>query len=309
MNMKTKLRILLGGLAFFSLILVSLSIFRALSKDENMILHGFAMIFYFLHLGASMYFLYRFSISGQRMSSKLQVLNKFFVAANVSGFFVFLLLALVGNSYLIVEVDQAMETPIQFVFLLILGGYILYQENNTWSFLPTKKIMARFGSYNKKNLNQMVGIFVMYFFISSLWLFPMFTIALPVLTFMSISFIILQNSLAYTTFGQNRYWNFVFEITILLNLSIMTSRYHNPIFLLMMIFLHSLFFYRQWKIMEYKKNSIGIGTAFSIVLCSFMYFYVLPMDWNHSNFIALFLGMYLTIFTLAYIIDKQSFNK
>ncbi|MBN2221316.1 MAG: hypothetical protein JW708_03850 [Vallitaleaceae bacterium] len=309
MNMKMKLRILLGSLAAFSLVLVSFAMVISLLKDKNIILQGLGSFFYILHLAASMYFLYRFSISGQRMSSKLLVLNKFFVAANMGGFFLFLFLSLFGSSYIISNVNQAMEAPVQIFFLIVIAAYIIYQENNTWNFLPTKKIMARFGSYNKKNVNQMVGIIMMYLFISALWLFPMFGIALPVLIFMSLCFIIIQNSLAYTTFGQNRYWNFTFEITFLLNLSILTNRYDHPAVILLVMLIHSLFFYRQWKMVEYKKISMRIGIVFAVVFSGIIYFVLLPQEWNHSNFIALFSGMYLTIFAIPFIIEKQSFNK
>lgn len=308
MNIKTKLRVLLIVLAVLSVILVSIAILRAVVDEGRPILIGIAALVYLVHLSASMYFLYRFSISGQRMSSKLLVLNKFFVAANMVGVFVFLVLSIISGSFILKHIEMASSAPIQYVLILITGIYILYQENNTWNFLPTKKWMSIFGPYNKKNLNQIVGILLMYFFTGLLWLLPMFGISLPVMSFAMLFLILIQNSLAYTTFGQNRYWNFTFEFTLLLNLSMILNQYHHLLFILVLLLINGIFCYRQWIQMEYKKMSKLIGTFVTIILFSVVYFFVLPLSLNHSAFLLFFCGIYLTIFAIAFIIEKRSCN-
>ena len=123
---------------------------------------------------------------------------------------------------------------------------------------------------------------------------------------------LIQNGLAYTTYGQSRYWNFTYEIVYLVFILAIALTLKLNILYSLGILLGIVFVYRQWMDLEYSTQSriigglVFIGLAVGTLINPLNIYYT---DYSVSNLVP-FVGLgFGCVFMVAYIINNPRFIK
>jgi hypothetical protein len=258
------------------------------------------------HQVATWWIFYRFAITRQRMKNRLQFMHQ--VALGVT--FGFSFIYLVANVFLGTHLHEETKGWHTLVLLVLIGIYILYQENNThnlFSFNLHKKV-----NQTKKAVNQYIGFGLNWLLINILWNALGIGGGLPVFAFIYVFLMLVQNSLNYTTLGQSKYWNFTYEAIVLIHLYSVGMQNGWVWMIVISGFLGLALFLRHWNWLHYKKYSMAIGISLMVVLNTMFILKILDGQYLHeplSELIPIPFNLYLIILAIVYIINEPSFYK
>lgn len=256
------------------------------------------------HQSFMWWILYQFAITHKRMSNKLHFLNKVALGGNAG----FILLYLTVAPLVKVPVKETLQPISSILVLITMAIIIVYQENNTNNFFSLD--LHKKTNQTKKELNQSIGFIMAWITVNLLWLALAFHFSLNVFTFMYLLLLILQSSLTYTTYGQSKYWNFTYEIVVLLHLSVLGMYYQQWIVYGIAILAGGAFALRQWFDMEYKKSSKIIGTIVYLFVSVIVLVYGIFGNFEQGEPSQLLLFPLLTfafVFALVYMINDTKF--
>jgi hypothetical protein len=305
MILKNKLS-LLGIIIAVTSLVIYLFLHVFIIEKMGIVLFIIGMIAIVVHQLATWWIFYRFAITRQRMKNRLQFMHQ--VALGVT--FGFSFIYLVSNAFLGKPLHEETKGWHTLVLLVLIGIYILYQENNThnlFSFNLHKKV-----NQTKKAVNQYIGFGLNWLLINILWNALGIGGGLPVFAFIYVFLMLLQNSLNYTTLGQSKYWNFTYEAIILIHLY--TVGMQNGWIWMIVIsgFLGIALFLRHWNWLHYKKYSMAIGVSLMVVLNAMFILKILDGQYlqdSLSGLIPIPFNLYLIILAIVYIINEPSFYK
>ncbi len=155
--------------------------------------------------------LYRFLILRRKMSNKLHVYNLVMVAGNTVAGAAFLVFARISA-----PLDEYPDPGRFAVVYGLMVAYVLYQENNTNSYISFD-MHKRIGIH-KRMLNQWIGFLACSLVINIMWITMSAGISLTVFGYAYLLLILIQFSLSYTTYGQSKHWNFTYEAVMLIHI-------------------------------------------------------------------------------------------
>lgn len=266
----------------------------------------FGLVFMSLHQVASWYILYQFVITRKRMGNKIHLFNKISVGI-AAGFGV---IYLVFIQFIGLPMTENVKTWITFLVAILIPVFIFFQENNTNNYVSFD--FHKKTNQTKKSLNQSIGFITTWMYINILWFSIGFHMQLNVFVFIFLILLLIQNGLAYTTYGQSRYWNFTYELVYLVFILAIALTLKMQILYTLAILLGIAFVYRQWMDLEYSPQSrivgglLFIGLAVGTLVNPLNIYY---MDYSVSKLVP-FVGLgYGCVFMVAYIINNPRFIK
>lgn len=294
-----------GGI-LLAISIVSFIITFILFSSHSLISLAFfgGLIFFILHQIASWWILYQFAITRRRMGNRLHMYNKWSVFITAGFGFVYLVLV----QFIDLSFNEQLSPVFTVISLVLMAVYIFVQENNTNNFYYFN--LHKKTNQSKKSLNQSVGILTTWMYINIIWLAISIDKPLTVFVFVFLILMLTQNGLAYTTYGQSKYWNFTYEMLYVVAF-ITVSLSTGFIVLKVLGFLLGLaFVIRQWLDLEYSKFSKIAGIAAAIVVGVF--FFVNPFGiefeiMDISGIIPVVSCGFIVVLALAYVVHEPRF--
>mgnify|MGYP001262161735 CR=1 FL=1 len=305
MILKNKLSLLGIVIAVTSLV-IYLFLHVFIIEKMGIVLFIIGMIAIVGHQVATWWIFYRFAITRQRMKNRLQFMHQ--VALGVT--FGFSFIYLLANAFLGRHLHEDTKGGRTLVLLVLIGIYILYQENNThnlFSFNLHKKV-----NQTKKAVNQYIGFGLNWLLINILWNALGIGGGLPIFAFIYVFLMLVQNSLNYTTLGQSKYWNFTYEAIVLIHLYSVGLQNGWIWMIVISGFLGLALFLRHWNWLHYKKYSMAIGVLLMVILNAMFILKILDGQYRQdplSELIPIPFNLYLIILAIVYIINEPSFYK
>lgn len=305
MILKNKLSLLGIVIAVTSLV-IYLFLHVFIIEKMGIVLFIVGMIAIVGHQVATWWIFYRFAITRQRMKNRLQFMHQ--VALGVT--FGFSFIYLLANAFLGRHLHEDTKGWHTLVLLVLIGIYILYQENNThnlFSFNLHKKV-----NQTKKAVNQYIGFGLNWLLINILWNALGIGGGLPIFAFIYVFLMLVQNSLNYTTLGQSKYWNFTYEAIVLIHLYSVGLQNGWIWMIVISGFLGLALFLRHWNWLHYKKYSMAIGVLLMVILNAMFILKILDGQYRQdplSELIPIPFNLYLIILAIVYIINEPSFYK
>lgn len=300
MSFKKRLFIISGcllALSFIAYVILDLIV----ADSMHPIVVWISFILFMAHQGASWWVLYRFAMNRQRMSNRLHFMNRVFLGITF-GFGLVYIVVIQWFNEGFSEVYQPIITPMMFIMVF---GNILYQENNTHNVVNFH--ISEKTNQSKKTVNQYAGIFTTWLFINFLWLPIGFGSVLSIFSFAYIFLMLVQSSLSYTTYGQSRYWNFTYEVILLLHLSVIGLQQESMLMMIIVGCLSIAFLLRQWIELTYKIRGIIAGVLAFIVVHGVLLMNVFGFSFVDGAFSQLILYpfvQFMIAFVVAYIVNE-----
>lgn len=296
---------LYGGI-LLAISIVSFIITFVLFSSHSLISVAFiaGLVFFVLHQIASWWILYQFAITRRRMGNRLHMYNKWAVGITAGFGFVYLLvIQLIDLSF-----SEQFKPVFTVITIILMALYIFVQENNTNNFYYFN--LHKKTKQSKKSLNQSIGFLTTWMYINILWLSISIDKPLTVVVFVFVLLMLTQNGLAYTTYGQSKYWNFTYEILFVVTFITLSLSTGFLVLKVLGFVLGLLFVVRQWIDLEYSKMSKLTGVAASIV-CGIVYFLnPFGVDFKVMDLSSILpiVGLgFLTVFAIAYVVHEPKF--
>lgn len=305
MLLKNKLS-LLGIVISVSSLIIYLLLHVLALKDMGLLLFIFGAVALVSHQTTIWWIFYRFAVTRQRMKNRLQFMHQ--VALGVTFGFTFLYIGV--NVLWGMGLYEKTDDWQTLLIVLLMVVYILYQENNTHNLISLnlhKKV-----NQSKKAMNQYIGFALNWLMINILWNSIGLSKGLPVFAFIYVFLILVQNSLNYTTLGQSRYWNFTYEVVLLIHLYCVAIQNEWMALFAVTVVLSIVLFLRQWRWLNYKRRSKIIGVCMIVFANSILVFMMrdgLFFQESLSYLIPFPFILYLIILAIVYIINEPSFYK
>lgn len=264
---------------------------------------GIGFIICLLHQFGSVGILYRFAITRHRMSNRLHVYNKLMMIIMIGA----MTLHMVILKLTLGQLSEEPKLLSVIVVLIIMFSNIIYQENNTRNFI--KKPLFKIKYKQKKAFNQYFGVITSALAILVMWIGILTDVYMDVPTYLFLVLYIIQSSLAYTTYGQSRYWNFTYEVVCIVYVLSIGLLDQNLVFIVAGSLLGILLSYIQWHKLEYNSFSIGMGSVLYVVIGTILYT-LNPFVYTYlSDSILVALIIVFGVFGISFFINDPKFYK
>lgn len=203
MGKKTKRYILLT-MPIVLLLYIASVWFRQLDQVQAILL----VVLFGLHLAFNIWVLYYYIYSRKKVKNKLHLYNKLTLVAN--GVFLFCYIGLLH--WLKIGISENYNQIESITVSLVMLINIIIQENNTFNFIDWGKNLPKLS--NNGIWTAYASFRNTYLLIFGLWIFPVLGYSISVYSLLFLSLLLNQRSLAFTTFAQNKYWNFIYEFVL-----------------------------------------------------------------------------------------------
>lgn len=238
------------------------------------------------------------------MGNRLHMYNKWAVGiAAAFGFVYLVLIQLIDLSF-----SEQFSPVVTIVSLVLMAVYIFVQENNTNNFYYFN--LHKKTKQSKKSLNQTLGILTTWIYINIIWLSISIDQPLTVFVFVFLILMLTQNGLAYTTYGQSKYWNFTYEILFIVVFIAMSLSTGFIVLKVLGFVLGLAFVLKQWLDLNYSKLSKISGVVTAIVAGIFFFINPFGIDFmvmNISSIIPYVACGFIIVFAIAYIVQEPKF--
>jgi len=263
-------------------------------------------VLFTLHQIASWWILYQFAITRKQMSNRLHIFNKAGIFITV-GF---------GMSYLILvriiglNLQESSTRVSAYISIILMLFFIFVQENNTNNFINLN--LHKKTNQSKKSLNQNIGFGTTWILINIIWFSIGLQLPLTAFVFMFILLMLIQNSLAYTTYGQSKYWNTTYEVLFLIYFIVVALELNMMISLVSGYFWGLVFMMRLWKGLGYNRLSQLVGIV--IFAATGIIMIVNPFElayttMNTSSITPYVMMSFVLAFIIAFVTQEPKFIK